>query len=51
MGLCEPTNRAAVVNAIVAGVRKHGNAITTGDVSYRYLLRALAESGQRGRKA
>ena len=46
MNLCEPTNRAAVVDAIVADVRKHGNAITAGDVGYRYLLRALAEGGR-----
>ncbi len=46
MNLCEPTNRASVLNAIVADVRKHGNAITAGDVGYRYLLRALAEGGR-----
>ena len=46
MNLCEPTNRAAVLNALVADVRKHGNAITAGDVGYRYLLRALAEGGR-----
>ncbi|MGB7767620.1 MAG: family 78 glycoside hydrolase catalytic domain [Verrucomicrobiia bacterium] len=43
MGLCEPANRAAVLNAIVADVRKRGNALTAGDVGYRYLLRALAD--------
>jgi hypothetical protein len=46
MDLCEPTNRAAVLAAIVADVRQHGNAITAGDVGYRYLLRALAEGGR-----
>jgi alpha-L-rhamnosidase len=46
MNLCEPTNRAAVLDALVADVRKHGNAITAGDVGYRYLLRALAEGGR-----
>ncbi|HZL80048.1 MAG TPA: glycoside hydrolase family 78 protein [Candidatus Limnocylindrales bacterium] len=46
MNLCEPTNRAAVLDAIVADVRRHGNAITAGDVGYRYLLRALAEGGR-----
>ena len=46
MDLCEPTHRAAVLDAIVADVRKHGNAITAGDVGYRYLLRALAEGGR-----
>jgi alpha-L-rhamnosidase len=46
MGLCEPTNRAAVVEAIVRDVRSHGNALTAGDVGYRYLLRALAGAGR-----
>ena len=46
MGICEPANRAAVVDAIVADVRKRGNALTAGDVGYRYLLRALADGGR-----
>ena len=46
MNLCEPTNRAAVLDAIVTDVRKRGNAISAGDVGYRYLLRALAEGGR-----
>ena len=45
MNLVDPTNRAAVIDAIVADVRGRGNALTAGDVGYRYLLRALAESG------
>ncbi|HEY4416610.1 MAG TPA: family 78 glycoside hydrolase catalytic domain [Verrucomicrobiae bacterium] len=45
MNLVENTNRAPVLEAIVADVRRHGNALTTGDVGYRYLLRALAENG------
>jgi hypothetical protein len=46
MNLVEPTNRAAVIDAIVADVRGRGNALTAGDVGYRYLLRALAENGR-----
>jgi hypothetical protein len=46
MGICEPTNRAAVVDAIVADVHSRGNALTAGDVGYRYLLRALADGGR-----
>jgi hypothetical protein len=46
MGICEPTNRADVLDAIVADIRKRGNAFTAGDVGYRYLLRALA-NGER----
>jgi alpha-L-rhamnosidase len=46
LGLCEATNRAAVLDALVRDVRAHGNALTTGDVGYRYLLRALADGGR-----
>ena len=46
MGLCEPTNRAAVLDAIVRDVRSRTNALTAGDVGYRYLLRALADGGR-----
>ncbi len=46
MNLVEPARRAAVLDAIVADVRGRGNAITAGDVGYRYLLRALAEGGR-----
>jgi alpha-L-rhamnosidase len=46
MNLVEPTNRAAVLEAIVADVHHHGNALTAGDVGYRYLLRALVENGR-----
>jgi hypothetical protein len=46
MGLCEPTNRDAVVDAIVNDVRAHGNGLTAGDVGYRYLLRALTDGGR-----
>jgi alpha-L-rhamnosidase len=43
-GLCASSNRAAVVDAIVRDVKEKGN--TTGDVGYRYLLRALADGGR-----
>ncbi len=46
MNLVEPTNRAAVLAAIVADVRGRGNALTAGDVGYRYLLRGLADNGR-----
>jgi alpha-L-rhamnosidase len=42
--ICEPSNRAVVVDAIVQDVRKNG--LTAGDVGYRYLLRALADGGR-----
>jgi alpha-L-rhamnosidase len=46
MGLVDATNRAGVLDAIVRDVRAHTNALTAGDVGYRYLLRALAEGGR-----
>ena len=46
MGICESTNRPLVVDAIVNDVRQRGNALTAGDVGYRYLLRALADGGR-----
>jgi len=46
MGLVEPAHRAAVLNAVVEDVGRRGNALTAGDVGYRYLLRALAEGGR-----
>ena len=46
MNLCESSNRVAVVEAIVRDVRSRSNAVSAGDVGYRYLLRALAEGGR-----
>jgi hypothetical protein len=46
MGLCEPTNRAAVLDVLVRDVRAHNTANTAGDVGYRYVLRALADGGR-----
>ncbi len=46
MNLVEPENRQNVLNAIVQDVQRRGNALTAGDVGYRYLLRALADGGR-----
>jgi len=46
MDLVEPGNRQAVLDAVAADVQNRGNALTAGDVGYRYLLRALAEGGR-----
>ena len=45
-GLCEPTNRDAVLNAIVETCASAATRLTAGDVGYRYLLRALADGGR-----
>lgn len=46
MGICNPGDRAAVLDAIVRDVRSRDNGLTAGDVGYRYLLRALADGGR-----
>lgn len=38
--------RPALVEAIAADVRARGNAVSAGDVGFRYLLRALADGGR-----
>ena len=45
MGLCAETNRATVLDSLVRDVRSRTNAITAGDVGYRYVLRVLADGG------
>lgn len=43
MDLAPAADRAKILDQIVADVRQRGNALTAGDVGYRYLLRALAD--------
>ncbi|WP_413669087.1 family 78 glycoside hydrolase catalytic domain [Mucilaginibacter sp. Mucisp86] len=45
-GLVEPQYKAALVNNIVKDIRDHGNALTAGDIGYRYLLRVLDDEGR-----
>jgi hypothetical protein len=45
-GLCEESNRAVVLDAIVRDIHAHDTANTAGDVGYRYVLRALADGGR-----
>lgn len=42
-GLAEPADKAAVVENIVKDIRNHNNALTSGDIGYRYLLKVLAD--------
>jgi hypothetical protein len=46
LGLVDAANSADILAAIVNDIRQRGNALTAGDVGYRYLLRALAENGR-----
>ncbi|MCB2377301.1 glycoside hydrolase family 78 protein [Hymenobacter sp. BT635] len=46
MGLVEPAHKAAVVENIVQDIRSRNNALTAGDIGYRYLLRVLEDAGR-----
>jgi hypothetical protein len=46
MGLVEPQYKNAVVNALVKDIRGRNNALTAGDIGYRYVLRALENAGR-----
>ncbi len=46
MGLVEPQNKKAVIDALVKDIQKRNNALTAGDVGYRYVLRALEDAGR-----
>ena len=41
MGLTTPENRQQVFDNLIADIRGRNNALTAGDVGYRYVLRAL----------
>ncbi|SCW74164.1 family 78 glycoside hydrolase catalytic domain [Mucilaginibacter sp. NFR10] len=45
-GLVEPQYKTAVINNIVKDIRDRGNALTAGDIGYRYLLRVLDDEGR-----
>jgi hypothetical protein len=46
LGLVEPQRREGVLKALIDDIRGRGNALSAGDVGYRYVLRALAEAGR-----
>lgn len=46
MDLVEPEHRATVLAHLVRDIEARGNAVTAGDVGYRYVLRALADGGR-----
>ncbi|MCM1021778.1 MAG: glycoside hydrolase family 78 protein [Muribaculum sp.] len=45
-GLVPEGREADVLNALVDDIRQRGNALTAGDIGYRYVLRALEEGGR-----
>ncbi|MCZ4222576.1 family 78 glycoside hydrolase catalytic domain [Pedobacter rhodius] len=44
--LVEPENRSKLFNALVDTIRKNNNSFNSGEVGYRFLLRALADGGR-----
>jgi len=45
-GLVAPADKAAVVENIVKDLRSRNNALTSGDIGFRYLLKVLADEGR-----
>lgn len=45
MGLAEDANRQKVFENLIHDIRNRNNALTAGDVGYRYVLRALEANG------
>jgi len=45
LGIAEPQYRKIIASNLVADIRRNGNSFTSGDVGYRYLLKALAMEG------
>lgn len=45
MGLTTPENRQQVFKNLIADIRGRNNALTAGDIGYRYVLRALEAGG------
>jgi alpha-L-rhamnosidase len=46
MGLVEEKNRQAVVDALIREIKSRNNALTAGDIGYRYVLKALEQAGR-----
>ncbi len=46
LGLVEEKNRKAVVEALIRDIKSRNNALTAGDIGYRYVLKALEEAGR-----
>ncbi|MGN6180195.1 MAG: family 78 glycoside hydrolase catalytic domain, partial [Mucilaginibacter sp.] len=46
MGLVELEDKQLVVNNIAKDLRDHNNALTSGDIGFKYLLKSLEEAGR-----
>ena len=45
LGMVPVDDRQAVLDNLVADIKRHGNRLTTGDVGNRYLFQTLARNG------
>lgn len=45
LNIVEPQNRKTLTDSLVSDIRRRGNAFTSGEVGYRFLLGALAMEG------
>ena len=45
-GLLNEEDEKLAIEQLIADIRSRGNALTAGDIGYRYVLAALAESGR-----
>lgn len=46
MDLVEPQNKNAVLEQLIKDIRNRNNALTAGDIGYRYVLRVLEDAGR-----
>ncbi|MCI1785321.1 MAG: glycoside hydrolase family 78 protein [Bacteroidales bacterium] len=46
MGLVTDENKSRVLDNLIADIRARGNALTAGDVGYRYVVQALEDAGR-----
>ena len=46
LGLVPAHERTAVLENLVADIRKHGNHVTAGDIGFHYVVRALTDNGR-----
>ncbi|RNL56631.1 family 78 glycoside hydrolase catalytic domain [Pedobacter jejuensis] len=46
LNIVEPENRSKLFNSLVDSIRKNNNSFNSGEIGYRFLLRALADGGR-----
>lgn len=46
LGLADPNHRDRILDKLIRDIRRNNNHITAGDIGFRYVLTALAESGR-----